>query len=196
MLTVKELPRDLVLTGTFTSFDQAVGQTTKVQIVAGEQVMPTKVTSAASAITTFGETAPLSLVIPQGKRAFSIFLSPVAAAGGLSRPGDRVDILLSTAGDGSAGDACYILQDVEVLAVGETLKRTASEGDTSGIAAAGVNSAANSMTLAVTPGEARQLAAYQKTVDDADVGQQLWVSLRPFGERGATGDTPACTASS
>lgn len=197
MLTVKEIPADLALTGTFTSFDQAVGQTAKVQIVAGEPVMATKVTSAASAITAYGESAPLSLIIPQGKRAFAIYLSPVAAAGGLSRPGDHVDVLLSTEGSESApAGACYVLQDVEVLAIGESLKRTASEGDTSGIASASTNVEATAMTLAVTPQEAWQLAAYQKSVNQGNVGQQLWVSLRPFSERGAAGDIPACTPGS
>jgi len=201
MVTVRELPLEAVVTGAFDTTDLAIGQTAQVTIVAGEQVLPSKVVADPSnAVVQFGDDTPLSLVIPDGKRAFSIFLSPVAAAGGLARPGDHVDLILSNTPEASddaaasiiSGDACYVLQDVSVLAIGGTLLRTTSDSDSAGIAAVGAAGGSDTMTLAVSPGEAATLAAVQGSVNGGGVDTQLWVSLRPFTERGATGDLPAC----
>jgi len=49
MLTVKNVPTDLAVLGAFTKPADAVGQTAQVQIAAGEQVLPSKVTSTLSA---------------------------------------------------------------------------------------------------------------------------------------------------
>lgn len=199
MLVIKSVPADVVLPGVFRATDDVVGQTTQVAIVTGEQVLPTKVTSASGSIDTFGNDAPLSVIVPQGMRAFSIFLSKSAAAGGLVRAGDHVDIIQSwdtgatEEGVASSGQACVVLQDVEVLAIGTTLKQTTADGDINGLAAAGTNGDASQLTLAVTPAQTVDLAAYQKTISGDSVGQQFWVSLRPFSERGAVGDLPACS---
>lgn len=202
MVTVKSVPADLVLPGVFRASDDVVGQTTQVAIVTGEQVLPTKVTSTAGTISQLGQDSPLSQLIPQGYRAFSIYLSRTASVGGLARAGDHVDLLLSwdtgafDENASSSGKACVVLQDVSVLAVGEFLSQTTSDGDVEGLAAVDPNGDAKQMTLAVTPQQSLQLAAFQKSVSDDSVGQQFWVALRPFSERGAVGDLPACTLNS
>ena len=195
MLTVKELPMDIVLSGSFSSVDGLEGQVAQVAVLAGEQVVESKLTTAEVALTRFGANTPASLVLSAGMRAFSIRLSEVGAAGGLVRPGDFVDVLLSSGvskeGFLTPGSACYLLQDVEVLAISSTLK-SGADGDASAIAGASPNAEATAATLAVTPEESWWLAAAQQSVNDNSVGNQLWVSLRPFGEHGESQTLPIC----
>lgn len=201
MVTVREMPRDLILAGVFTTTDGIVGQVTQVPITAGEQLLTSKVSSTNMALAQFGDEAPLSFTIPEGKRAFSVAVSAAGAAGGLVRPGDFVDVILSgsiaTTEEGEQqtlipSSACYVLQDIEVLAIGQSLKPVGTEGDPSGIASAGANAEAATATLAVTPEQAWRLAAAQEGVSGGGVGNPLWIALRPFGERGESGGIPVC----
>jgi len=199
MLSLKALPSSVLLPGVFTKPDQVVGQVTQVPILAGEQVIQSKVTSSTVALSEFGDNAPLSLLVPPGKRAFSVRVSPVAASGGLIRPGDYVDVVLSGAAAGvengqaflARGSACYVVQDVEVLAVDSNIKKATAEG-AQGVAASGSKTDAVSATLSVTPDQAWWLAAAQQSVDDKKVGVQLWLALRPFGEHGQLENIPNC----
>jgi pilus assembly protein CpaB len=185
MLTVKNVPTDLAVLGAFTKPADVVGQTAQVQIAAGEQVLPSKVTSAVSAATLYGNNAPLSLLVPTGVRAFSIGVSPAASAGGLVRAGDYVDIISSS--------SCYVLQDVQVLAVGGTLANPKSQTNAGALAATLPDTAASVMTVAVTLQNAAVLATAQGS--PGDEAHPLWVALRPFGEHGpATGNLPACAS--
>ncbi len=200
MLTVKAIPLDLVLSGAFGDTEAAIGQIAQVSIVPGEQVLQTKLTSPGSALNLFGDETPLSLIIPEGMRAFTVSTSAVGAAGGLVRPGDHVDLILtgdlidSTSSGASltSAAACYVLQNVEVLALNTDLKRTTSSSDAAGIAAADPNAEAGRATLAVTPTEAWQLAAAQRSVSGGGVDTQLWMSLRPFGDTGVNAGLPVC----
>lgn len=199
MVTVKSVPADVVLPGVFRAPEDVVGQTTQVAIVTGEQVLPTKVTSAGSTITEFGGGGPGSLLIPSGLRAYSIYVSRTASAGGLVRAGDHVDLVYSwdtgatDEGEATSGTSCYIAQDIEVFATGDILKQTTSDGDVAGLTAVAANGDAKQMTLLVSPQQVIQLSAYQKTVADDSVGAQMWVSLRPFTERGQVNDLPSCS---
>ncbi|MEX0683108.1 MAG: Flp pilus assembly protein CpaB [Dehalococcoidia bacterium] len=201
MLTIKSIPTDLALAGVFTKSDEAVGQISQVQIVVGEQIMQTKITSPDNAQDVFGADAPLSLIIPEGMRGFSIAASAVGAAGGLVRPGDHVDVILSGELQDAPDEvlksitpstACYVLQNVEVLALDGAVKLTAAQSDAGSIAAANANAEASRATLAVTPDQAWQLAAVQRGVSGGGVEQQLWISLRPFGDTAIAQNLPAC----
>ncbi|MBI2912684.1 MAG: Flp pilus assembly protein CpaB [Chloroflexi bacterium] len=200
MVTVKNLPEDAVLANVLTDSTQAVGKVTQVPLAAGEQVLPAKVTATAVALAQFGDNPPLSFLVPEGKRAFAIRLSDVASVGGLLRPGDYVDIILTRSAPGveegftflTPGAGCYVVQDVEVLAVGTQVKKTTTGAGSSGVAAASTDVEATAATLAVTPDEAWWLAAAQQSVDEAKVENQLWVSVRPFGEHGQSDQLPIC----
>ncbi len=204
MVTVKDLPTGVLLPGVFGKPEEVAGKVTQVPILAGEQVVSSKVTASDVELAQFGNNPPLSLVVPEGMRGFSLKLSEVGSAGGLIRPGDYVDVILSsevssggTVGVAtSASVACYVVQDVQVLAVGREVKRTSQAGGSTGateLGASNPDAAAVSATLAVAPGQAWRLAAAQHSVDGAQVGKQLWVSLRPFGEHGDPGGLPGCT---
>lgn len=199
MLAVKAIPLDLVLTGALGDTKDAVGQTAQVSIVSGEQVLQSKLTSPDSALDFFGNEAPLSLIIPEGMRGFTVSMSSVGAAGGLVRPGDHVDLILTgeilnapDAGTLTGASACYVLQNVEVLALNTDLSRTTSTSDAAGIAAVDANPDANRATMAVTPDQAWQLAAAQKSVSGGGVETQLWMSLRPFGDSSVNASLPTC----
>ena len=96
MLTVKSVPNSLVLAEAFTTTEDVVGDVTMVSLVAGEQIVSGRLSSSSVDIAEFDGEVPLSVVIPQGMRGFSIRASEVAAAGGLVRPGDYVDVVMST----------------------------------------------------------------------------------------------------
>jgi len=200
MVTVKALPSDSVLAGTFHTTNQVVGQVTQVDLAAGEQVIAPRIAPTGEAAQeTLGANTPLSLVVPEGKRAFSIYSSRVAAVGGLVRPGDYIDVVLSGAktGEGSQdfltpGAACYLLQDVQVLAVDENLKGASASGEANAITAAPNAGDAHSTTVAVTADEAWWLAAAQQNVSGDGVGNQLWIVMRPFGEHGQNANLPLC----
>ena len=199
MLVVKAIPLDLVLTGAFSETEDAIGQTTQVSIVLGEQVLQSKLTSPGSALDLFGDATPLSLIIPEGMRAFTVSISAVGAAGGLVRPGDYVDLILTgelisapDEGTLTGASACYVLQNVAVLALNSGFTRATSPSDAVGIAAVEANSEANRATLAVTSEEAWQLAAAQGSVSGDGVETQLWMSLRPFGDSSINASLPTC----
>ncbi len=199
MVAVKAIPADLALAGVFSQSSAAVGQTTQVALAAGEQIIPGKVSSAGTAVDQYGPTPPLSVIIPEGKRGFAIKVSSVGAAGGLVRPGDHVDLLLSlTASTDDQGveqpaSSCYVLQNIQVLAVGTTLTQTTSDTDANGIAAVDANEGAGTMTLAASPLDASILAAAQANVGGDGVGTQLWVSLRKFSDHTISADVPICS---
>jgi pilus assembly protein CpaB len=194
MLTVKIVPTDLAVLGAFTKPADVVGQTAQVQITAGEQVLPSKVTSTLSAASLYGNNVPLSLLLPAGTRAFSIAVSQVTSSGGLVRAGDYVDILSSSSqatsdsGATTKVSSCYVLQDVQVLVVGGTLANPKSQTNAGALAATLPDQAASVMTFAVTPQNASILAAKGGTGNGG-----LFVALRPFGEHGAAaGNLPTC----
>ena len=200
MLSVRQLPLSVVLLGAFQETTPVIDKVTSVPIIAGEQVLPAKITDTGVDLSKITGDLPLSVVVPAGKRAFAVQVSEVSAAGGMVKPGNYVDILQSgqtvSAADSAqtVGTSCYIAQDVLVLAVAQELTQTTGQTAQSPeeIAGSGSQPLAVSATLAVTPQEAAALAAAQRSVDGAKVQQQVWLSVRPYGEHGATADLSGC----
>ena len=196
MLTVKPIASDAVLAEAFRDTADVVGQVTKVPLVTGEQVIPTKVTATGTAIASL-EDPPLSYVIPEGERAVSVTVSSVIGASGLIRPGDFVDVILTVGlqnndadaveggGIGLAGGkdriAVTILQNVQVLSIDQEVARSVvSEGEDEGLPApdnAEANPDAATVTLAVSPVHGEVL-----TVAEACAEPRLALALRPFGD--------------
>ena len=189
MVETKEIAIDTVLAGVFSDTEGVIGQVARVPLVAGEQVIATKVTATGAAIAD-GENPPLAFVIPEGKRAVSIQVSNVIGASGLIRPGDYVDVILAVqiqvgSGDGiSDGSqnqiAQTILQNVLVLSVDQDVTRAVvSEGEAAPVVGDGteVNSEATTVTLAVSPAHGEVL-----TVAEACATPRLALALRGFGD--------------
>ena len=178
MVETKEIAVDTVLAGVFADTEGVIGQVARVPLVAGEQVITTKITATGAAIAD-GENPPLAFVIPEGKRAVSIQVSNVIGASGLIRPGDYVDVIL-TMEVREDNIAQTILQNVLVLSVDQDVTRAVvSEGEEAPVVGDGteVNSEATTVTLAVSPAHGEVL-----TVAEACATPRLALALRGFGD--------------
>ena len=139
MVTVKDIAISSVIPEVFRETDNVVGQVTTVQIVAGEQVLPTKVSTTAIDTSTIEGELPISLVIPAGMRGFAVAISEAGAAGGLAQPGDFVDLLSSeetvsaTDSNVTISKSCVVVQDVRILALAQNVINTAATADQSNV---------------------------------------------------------------
>ena len=214
MVEIKNITSDAVLAGAYRDTGDVVGQVTRVPLVAGEQVIPTKVTATGAAIADM-ENPPLAYIVPEGKRAVSIQVNNVIGASGLIRPGDYVDVILTMtiegeeeAGEGTATGptsdqiAQTILQNVQVLSVDQDVALTAADEGAEGAPAvaggAEANPEATTVTLAVLPVHGEVL-----TVAEACAEPRLALALRAFGDGSAVetrsvwgqdGPAPTCAA--
>ena len=184
MVETKDIAVNAVLAGAFQDTEIVIGQVARVPFVAGEQVIPTKVTATGAAIAVDVENPPLAYVIPEGKRAVAVQVSNVIGASGLIRPGDYVDVILTVQVEVDNGSkdqiAQTILQNVLVLSVDQDVTRTVvSDGDEAPVVGEGteVNSEATTVTLAVSPAHGEVL-----TVAEACATPRLALALRGFGD--------------
>ena len=199
MLEVKDVHPSAVLMGAVRDIDEVVGRVARYPLVAGEQILPSRIV---------GEDSPtgigLAFAVPAGMRGVSVPVTEVSGAGGLIVPGDRVDVLVSTEygnlfgpfelqrGDSAVDDpsdhptVVTVLQDVLVLAVGQVTTRPLDEERdpaTLRTESAEAQPEARSVTLAVAPTEAQSLflAAQRGT---------LGLALRSFGDTDSTALNP------
>ncbi|MHB8621354.1 MAG: Flp pilus assembly protein CpaB [Chloroflexota bacterium] len=200
MLRLTQVPAHLRLSRAMVSAGQATGKVTKMPISPGEQILAGKL---------FGDRrqSGLAFVIPPGKRAVAVAISQVVDSGGLIVPGDRVDVVavvntrltqnIRTAQPNTSihaeisAVAQYILQDVEVLAVAQTIEGQTTPPSTAQQAARIVVPSGNqrqparqnlqpqptaqTATLAVTPRQAEELVLAE------DKGR-IRLVLRPYGD--------------
>lgn len=190
MLELRSLPVAAQLAGAFTASDSVIGLPARYPIEAGEQITPAKV-----GLYQIDDENDVALILPPGSRAVAVPLTEVTGVGGMLLPGNFVDVVAvyangigGTAGAGS-GTSFMLLQDVEVLAVGQEAQEAvpaqiaaadagAPPSGASGVRPDGVERQpdARSATLAVTPEQAQMLALVQET------GGAIWLSLRPLGD--------------
>lgn len=114
----KEVPKDNLPQGYFTSSIQMIGKILAVPVTE-EQVLTR------SCLVHEGSGAMLAAAIPHGMRAVSVSLSKNAIAGGLLYPGCVVDVLVSFSLRSSANSrgqalSTTLLNGIQVLAVGTT----------------------------------------------------------------------------
>ena len=140
-----------------TRVEDVTGQVILRQTLAGEPVLR-------STLASFDGGSGLSVRVPPGMRALAVSFSEVIGAGGLITPGDQVDVI-AVLDDGVRGiyEAGYVLMDVRVLAVAQTLEGSDGTGaaprDPGGGHGATV---AKTVTLAVLPAEAERLALAER----------------------------------
>jgi pilus assembly protein CpaB len=184
MLTVTNTTNPLA--GAFGTTEGVTGQVTRVPLVAGEQVIQSKVGG-----TVFeGDNPPLSNQIEPGKRAVSAEISSLIGAGGNIRPGDFVDVILivevkpegaSPENQGTSNQiSSTILQNVKVLAVGQEITNPNSEASSNPDDAKAADETATSVTLMVTPTQGEVLAMSDVCGDNH--GGRLSLSLRAPGD--------------
>lgn len=146
MLTVKNMPETYAHPQSYRTVDQAVGKTSKVQILNGEQILPNIVAAKDKPGNRF------SYNIADKQRAITIAVNEVSGVGGYPVVGDRVDILLTRdlAGTTYTGT---IFQYKEILATGSMTVPTED----------GKQKIVPTITLSLTPAEAQQLTLADST---------------------------------
>jgi pilus assembly protein CpaB len=160
------LPRRAVAGGAVRSLEQLGGRVAAVDIVPGEQLLAARWVGRGEA------PGGRLLAIPAGHQAVSIALDPTRQVSGFVTPGDRVSVVVSLSlakGGRPQRTSRFLLQDVQVLAVGAT----AQEGRRIG---QGRNQSLSAVTLAVRP------ADVERVVFAAENGS-LYLSLLPPGQR-------------
>jgi pilus assembly protein CpaB len=145
---VKAFPRAFIQPGALAAVKDAEGQLALAPIAPGEQVLANKLTKGGVA---------LALAVPPGKRAVTVAVDAASGVAGLLKPGDLVDVLVTT-DEGGAPRTSALMQAAPVLAVGRTFSaepaRKEEEGSLLGAQAATV-------TLAASPFEAAQLVHFE-----------------------------------
>lgn len=140
--------------GSFVNFDDVIGKTAIQPIANGQMVL-------AAVISADPSKAGLAALVPPGSRAIELRTNEEIAVGNFVRPGDHVDIafLLPEGAlpktDGTAGslaEARTLLQNIPVLAVGDTLGDPASAPDANGRRP----EPPHSVTVSMTPDQVSQ----------------------------------------
>lgn len=212
MVTLKSISADAVLPEVFLKTEDVIGKITRVPVVAGEQVIPSRVAATGTAITDV-ENPPLAYVVPEGMRAVSISVSSEIAASGLIRPGDFVDVILTVqvqSGDESESNnvkdqiARTILQNAQVLSIDRNVALpSAGEQSAPPVSDEGADSNPNvgTVTLAVSPVHGEVLTVAETCGQNN--GGRLALALRAFGDStqvqtrsvwASDGPPPSCAA--
>lgn len=102
-------------------------------------VLPKGVPVALSSTVQPGERGFLAAVLPEGKRAVSVYISEVGGISGLILPGDRVDVILTYTVTGGTGDyerdihaSETVLKNLRVLALDQRLGPMPQKEDSKG----------------------------------------------------------------
>ena len=192
MVALRDIPLSARSTTALSSIDDVVGKVARYPVYIDEQVTTPKIVS----LTGPEDKNSLSFVVPKGQRAISITADQVLSAGGLVLPGDYVDVMSIIKGKTPAGDEvdAYVvrtlLQNLQVVAVAQTLADSAagtgdasssSSGENSATGSSGkANAEATTLTLLVSPEQAEwlflaeangTLRAVVRAYGDADVTQ-------------------------
>lgn len=155
MVTAKTIPAGALLEGRLANTENIVGKVATAPLFAGEQVLSAK-------ITRFEDQTTLAYKISDPKlRAVGLQVPHEAwVVGGLVQPGDRVDVLgvsIASQTDPLTGQekttilSGIIAQNVEVLAVKQTLVRRIPNLDERAKNASGAGTTANTATGADAP---------------------------------------------
>lgn len=181
----REVPRSLLAADAVTDLSQITGRTVQEVILPGDQIVSTRFAAPGQGVQV--------LTIPPDHQAMSVQVGIPPGVAGFLREGDHISVIafldvptededeVVTTEDPETGTqttqqateqrAQFVLQDLEVLAVGQRVLPSAEDPD-GGTAQAGD---AVLLTLAVTPIEAEQLAY-------ATLAGQLYMTLLPEDE--------------
>lgn len=186
----EQIPRELLAPDAVTDLTLIGGRTVQEVILPGDQILTTRFSEP-------GQSANV-LTIPPDHQAMSFAVGIPDGVAGFLREGDFVSIISVADATGAQLDddgeptdetfsdqiAKYVLQDVEILAIG---RRTAP---TEQAPAGGTEEGGGGvlLTVAVTPEEAERLVF-------GEVNTNLWLTLLPEDERDPV-TTPGVTADS
>ena len=165
---VKEVsvPMDYIQPNSLQNTKKVVGSISRDTILAGAQITSQNLVAAA-------KPSGFSGIIPSDKRAMTIAVNEESGIAGFTKPGDYVDLIV-TMDQQSLGEPTSktILKNLQVLAYNHTLEN-GEEDSAITKATSTTTSKTNTVTLAVNPMEAVQLAL------GAEKGK-IRLALRPF----------------
>lgn len=141
MVKLVSMRGDAVPAGSFKSVAEVVDRGVQIPILSGEAILDAK-------LAVKGSPAGLVSRIPAGMRAFAIEINEQTGVSGFVLPGHHVDIIQSKTGGTNVPEAEIVLQNVLVLASGQTFNRPDDKSLLS-----------RTVTLALTPGKVDVLAA-------------------------------------
>jgi pilus assembly protein CpaB len=166
LVAPKLVPRESVVVGAFRSWSQLEGKFAAVDIMKGEQLLPTRWVGA-------DEVEGRGLLpIPDDHQALSIGLDVTRQVAGFVTPGDNVGMVLTLPGGDGGSKTRFLLQNVRVLAVGATAlsSRTAQGGG------GRVNQKGSQSVTAITLAVKKQ---YVESVVHAAVDGDIYLTLMP-----------------
>lgn len=180
----REIPNTAVAEGAIGSLEQIQGLVVVAPIVPGQQIVSASFGDSAAAGTTPGA----RLEIPEGLQAVSVDLEVVPGVAGFVDPGDRISILSVINVDEAQGAAApaegepapapgqgiqarYVLQNVQVLALGQRVTTTDENGNATGKA---IRESTDTyiFTVALEPSQIEKLVF-------AETQSTLWATLLP-----------------
>jgi pilus assembly protein CpaB len=140
-------PKASVPDGALRSLQEAEGRVVRGSILAGEPLIEGKLAPGLA-----GKGGIMSMLVPEGQRGVTIKLDEAVRESGFLLPNSRVDVLVSMprASGSSEKIAKVILQDVTVLAAGQTVELRDNKPVTN-----------TTVTLALTPQQTERLAVAQ-----------------------------------
>lgn len=175
-----EMPAAYIHPRAARKLSDVVGTITRESLVAGEQVLLDRVVKETET------KAGLSYLVPQGKRAVTVAVDEVSAVGWHVQPGDHVDIIgtvevpMPSRNEPGKQEnriiTVVVLQDVDVLAVGENLESVRKQGKEEKVEV-------KTVTVAVTLEEAKPLVL-------ADEEGKIRMALRSPLEKGRVLSAP------
>ncbi len=182
MLQLTKVPSSAILGGALSDRSLVVGRVARQDIHKGGQLVTAD-------LATEKQDLGLPFVVPQGMRGIALEVNKVIGAGGLLRPGDRVDIIgvidvkytdLGTGRNYDQTQSFTMAQNIEVLAVEDKLLKTvrSSSDDsnkTTSTDQAVADPEAKVVTLALAPQDAQNLLL-------ADEKGIIRLSARPPGD--------------
>jgi len=193
LLTTRTIAVPSIETNALGDVSQAVGKTTRTNLVAGQQVHATDFQNRA-----------VPLTVPAGKRAFPIQVNELTGVLNLLDVGDNVDLIVSLRGDAfpvvqvlSDGSVTVVsginplsvkipllMQDVQIIGVLDAPAPAPAEGQAAPAASTKpvITGANKLLVLAVTPQQAEVLL-FARTTGTLDA------ILRPPSDAGQTNDT-------
>ncbi len=123
MISFKDIPVEYIHGSAVREANQVIGQTTRAEIEAGEQILQSKL------VPKEGTGITLAYTVPPGLRAISIAVNEQSGVAGMLNPGDRVDVMGTVDIEIPSPDpnvntvkktmTHLILQNVQILAVGK-----------------------------------------------------------------------------
>jgi pilus assembly protein CpaB len=149
MIKVSKLPNEAILSDAISDASLVLGKVAKSEIVAGEQLLSSKLITAGDA-----NGASLSYILKPGMRAITIAVDGVSGIGYMIEPGNHVDIIAQYTQQETAFTK-VIVQDVTVLAIDSSLSDKEKIGSE--------DTPYSTITLQVTPEQTLELSFYEYT---------------------------------